>query len=91
MAEEFLAVVIQHEYDHLEGILFPDRVSALRRRLLSGKLLGISKGKFDVDYKFHLSSIETVIYCCQAVKSSPSACPLSLPMRKRRGISRSAR
>jgi peptide deformylase len=48
------ARIIQHEYDHLEGILFPDRVSVLRRRLLSGKLTAISKGKFDVDYKFKL-------------------------------------
>ena len=48
------ARIIQHEYDHLEGLLFPDRVSALRRRLLSGKLTAISKGKFDVDYKFKL-------------------------------------
>jgi peptide deformylase len=48
------ARIIQHEYDHLEGLLFTDRVSALRRKLLSGKLLAISKGKFDVDYKFKL-------------------------------------
>ena len=48
------ARIIQHEYDHLEGMLFPDRVSALRRKLLSGKLAAISKGKFDVDYKFKL-------------------------------------
>jgi peptide deformylase len=49
------ARIIQHEYDHLEGTLFTDRVSALRRKLLSAKLLGISKGKFDVDYKFKLA------------------------------------
>jgi len=49
------ARIIQHEYDHLEGMLFTDRVSTLRRRLLSGKLLAISKGKFDVDYKFRLA------------------------------------
>ena len=49
------ARIIQHEYDHLEGMLFTDRVSALRRKLLSGKLLSISKGKFDVDYKFKLA------------------------------------
>jgi len=49
------ARIIQHEYDHLEGILFTDRVSPLRRRLLNGKLLAISKGKFDVDYKFKLA------------------------------------
>ncbi|RPH32102.1 MAG: peptide deformylase [Bacteroidales bacterium] len=48
------ARVIQHEYDHIEGILFTDRVSALRRKLLGGKLSAISKGKFDVDYKFKL-------------------------------------
>jgi peptide deformylase len=48
------ARIIQHEYDHLEGLLFTDRVSALRRKLLTGKLLAISKGKFDVDYKFKL-------------------------------------
>ncbi|MHC1702386.1 MAG: peptide deformylase [Tenuifilaceae bacterium] len=46
--------IIQHEYDHLEGVLFTDKVSPLRRRLLGGKLQGISKGKFDVDYKFKL-------------------------------------
>lgn len=49
------ARVVQHEYDHLEGMLFTDRVSPLRRRLLSGKLLAISKGKFDVDYKYKLA------------------------------------
>lgn len=49
------ARVVQHEYDHLEGMLFTDRVSPLRRRLLNGKLLAISKGKFDVDYKYKLA------------------------------------
>jgi peptide deformylase len=49
------ARILQHEYDHLEGVLFTDRVSPLRRRLLGGKLLGISKGKFDVDYKYKLA------------------------------------
>lgn len=43
--------VIQHEYDHLEGILFTDRVSPIRKRLLKGKLTGISKGKFEASYK----------------------------------------
>ena len=47
--------VIQHEYDHLEGILFTDRVSQIKKRLLKGKLHAISKGKFSVDYKFRLS------------------------------------
>lgn len=49
--EGFKARVIQHEYDHLDGILFPDRLSPLRRRLIKGKLNDISKGKFEVDYK----------------------------------------
>jgi len=49
------ARIIQHEYDHLDGLLFTDRVSALRRKLLSGKLLAISKGKFEVDYKYKLA------------------------------------
>lgn len=49
------ARIIQHEYDHLEGTLFTDRVSTLRRKLLGGKLSAISKGKFDIDYKYKLS------------------------------------
>lgn len=48
------ARIIQHEYDHLEGIMFTDRLSVLRRKLLGGKLNSISKGKFDIDYKFRL-------------------------------------
>lgn len=46
-----LARVIQHEYDHIEGILFTDKLSSLKKRLLKGKLTNISKGKIDVDYK----------------------------------------
>ena len=45
------ARIIQHEYDHLEGILFVDRVSALRKTMLRGKLNDIAKGKVDVDYR----------------------------------------
>ncbi len=45
------ARIIQHEYDHIEGILFTDRLSPLKKRLLKGKLLDISKGKTDADYK----------------------------------------
>lgn len=46
-----LARVIQHEYDHIEGILFTDKLSGLRRTLLKGKLQDISKGKVKVDYR----------------------------------------
>ncbi len=47
----FRARIIEHEYDHLDGILFTDRVSPIRKRLLKSKLAGISRGKFDVDYR----------------------------------------
>ena len=47
----YVARVIQHEYDHLDGIMFTDRVSPLRKRLIKGKLAAISKGKFDAHYK----------------------------------------
>jgi peptide deformylase len=47
----YKARIIQHEYDHLDGILFTDKVSPLRRRLLKGKLTAISKGKFEADYR----------------------------------------
>ncbi|NLV18306.1 MAG: peptide deformylase [Bacteroidetes bacterium] len=49
--EGYTARIIQHEYDHLDGILFTDKVSPLRKKLLQGKLKGISKGHFDADYK----------------------------------------
>ncbi|HCC70046.1 MAG TPA: peptide deformylase [Bacteroidales bacterium] len=47
----FKARIIEHEYDHLDGVLFTDLVSPLKKRLLKSKLAGISKGKFSVDYK----------------------------------------
>lgn len=45
------ARVIQHEYDHLEGILFIDYLKGLKRRLVQGKLIDISKGKIPTDYR----------------------------------------
>lgn len=45
------ARIIQHEYDHLEGILFVDKINPLRRRLINGKLQSISRGKVDTEYK----------------------------------------
>lgn len=45
------ARVILHEYDHIEGKLFIDHISALKRKLLKGKLNDITKGKVNVDYK----------------------------------------
>ena len=46
-----IARIIQHEYDHLEGILFTDKVSSLRKTLLKRKLNEISNGKVKVDYR----------------------------------------
>lgn len=49
--EGIAARIVQHEYDHLEGILFVDKISNLRKTLLRRKLNDITKGKIDVDYK----------------------------------------
>ena len=45
------ARIIQHEYDHIEGILFTDKISPFRKRLLKSKLQSISKGKVKADYR----------------------------------------
>jgi peptide deformylase len=45
------ARIIQHEYDHIEGVLFIDRINGLKRRLLKSKLNNISKGSVDVAYR----------------------------------------
>lgn len=47
----YRARVIQHEYDHLEGKVFTDRLSPLRRQLLKSKLLAMAKGKYRCAYK----------------------------------------
>jgi peptide deformylase len=45
------ARIIQHEYDHLEGKMFVDYLTPLKKRLLKGKLSDISKGKVDTEYR----------------------------------------
>ena len=45
------ARIIQHEYDHIEGKLFIDYLSPLKKRLLKGKLADISKGAVDTEYR----------------------------------------
>lgn len=45
------ARVVQHEYDHIEGILFTDKLSSLKKKLIRKKLEKISKGKVNVDYR----------------------------------------
>lgn len=47
----FAARVIQHEYDHIEGKMFVDHLSPLRKTLLKGKLAAMAKGKYKADYK----------------------------------------
>lgn len=47
----YAARIIQHEYDHIEGILFTDHLSPLKRKLLTKRLQNISKGEVKVDYK----------------------------------------
>ncbi len=49
------ARIIQHEYDHIEGILFTDHLSSLKKRLLKNKLTDISKGNVSVSYKMKFS------------------------------------
>ncbi|MDG1253075.1 MAG: peptide deformylase [Schleiferiaceae bacterium] len=45
------ARIIQHEYDHIEGILFLDRLTPLKRRMLRGRLSDISSGKVSASYR----------------------------------------
>ena len=47
----YAARIIQHEYDHVDGILFTDHLSPLKKRLLKKKLTNISKGETDAKYR----------------------------------------
>lgn len=51
-----LARVLQHEYDHLEGVLFIDRISAFRRRLLKRRLRSMAQGDVEADYPLALNA-----------------------------------
>lgn len=53
--EGLAARVIQHEYDHTQGVLFTDKLSPLKKRLLKNKLTNIAKGKVAVDYPMKFS------------------------------------
>ena len=44
------ARIIQHEYDHIEGILFTDKISSIKKKIIKNKLQNIMVGKVDVDY-----------------------------------------
>jgi peptide deformylase len=54
--EGYAARIIQHEYDHVDGVLFTDHLSPLKRKLLSKRLQAISKGEIAVDYKMRFST-----------------------------------
>jgi peptide deformylase len=49
--EGMKARIIQHEYDHIEGKMFVDYLTPLKKRLLKGKLADISKGKVETEYR----------------------------------------
>ena len=49
------ARVIQHEYDHLEGVLFTDKISGFKKQLIKGKLKRISKGDVNADYRMRFA------------------------------------
>jgi len=53
----FAARVLQHEYDHLDGIMFVDYCSPLKKRLLKGKLIDISKGNVTTSYRIKVPRI----------------------------------
>ena len=53
-----IARIIQHEYDHIEGILFTDKLSPLKKRLIKGKLANISKGNIKVDYRMRFPNMK---------------------------------
>ena len=53
---DMAARVIQHEYDHLEGILFTDKLSGFKKQLLKGKLARISKGDVRHEYRMRFVS-----------------------------------
>ena len=56
--EGLAARVFQHEYDHIEGILFTDKLSSLKKRLIKKKLDNISKGKIRADYRMRFPNLK---------------------------------
>ena len=56
--EGMVARIIQHEYDHIEGILFTDKLSSFKKRLIKSKLTSISKGNIDIDYRMRFPNLK---------------------------------
>ncbi len=53
-----IARVIQHEYDHIEGVLFTDKIALLKKALIKKKLQNIMEGKFRPDYRMKLANLK---------------------------------
>ncbi|KXB36813.1 peptide deformylase [Bacteroidales bacterium KA00344] len=53
--EGYLARVMQHEFDHLEGVMYVDRITPFRKQIIRNKLRGIAQGKFSCSYKTKLA------------------------------------
>ena len=53
-----VARIVQHEFDHIEGILFTDKLSVLKKRLIKGRLADITKGKVKVDYRMRFPKVK---------------------------------
>jgi peptide deformylase len=59
--EDFIGLaarIIQHEYDHIEGKLFTEKLSPLRKAMIKSKLEAISKGQVEVDYKMKFPALK---------------------------------
>jgi peptide deformylase len=56
--EGLAARVFQHEYDHIEGVLFTDKLSTLKKRIIKKKLENISKGKITADYRMRFPNLK---------------------------------
>ena len=54
----YAARIIQHEYDHIEGVLFTDHLSSIKKKLISSKLQNISKGQVKVDYRMKFPAMK---------------------------------
>jgi len=54
----YLAVVMQHEFDHLDGKMFIDRISPLRKTLIKNKLKSLLQGRFRCAYKTKLPPVK---------------------------------
>lgn len=52
----FASRIIQHEFDHLEGAVYTDRVTPIRKQLIKSKLNNIAKGKVSCEYKVKAAS-----------------------------------